>query len=82
MPTWNFAAMAQAGLTGRARDVARPAARAIARRTGRSEADILSLMGAALLIMSVINFVRLVSTVVKAGRTGRRPADASPAKSQ
>jgi len=74
--------MAQAGLTGRARDVARPAARAIARRTGRSEADILSLMGAALLIMSVINFVRLVSTVVKAGRTGRRPADASPAKSQ
>jgi len=82
MPTWNFAAMAQAGLTGRTRDVARPAARAIARRTGRSEADILSLMGAALLTLSVINFVRLVSTVIKAGRTGHQPADVPPAKSQ
>ncbi len=65
MPKWNFAAMAQAGLTGRTRDVARPAARAIARRTGRSEADILSLMGAALLATAVINFVRLVSTVMR-----------------
>ncbi len=68
--------MAQAGLAGRTRDVARPAARAISRRTGRSEADILSLMGAAVLTMAVINFVRLVSTVIKAGRTGRQPADA------
>jgi hypothetical protein len=73
LPTWNFAAMGQAGLTGRTRDVARPLARAIARRTGRSEADILSLMGTALLAMAVINFVRLVSTVIKAGRTGRQP---------
>jgi len=74
MPTWNFAAMAQAGLTGRARAIARPAARAIARRTGRSEADILSLMGAAFLTLAVINFARLVGTVIKAGRTGRQPA--------
>ena len=74
--------MAQAGLTGRARDVARPAARGIARRTGRSEADILSLMGAALLTLSVINFVRLVSTVIKAGRTGRQAVGAPPAKPQ
>ena len=81
-PTWNFAAMAQAGLTGRTRDVARPAARAIARRTGRSEADILSLMGAAVLMMAVINFARLVGTVIKAGRTGRQPVGAPSAKSQ
>jgi hypothetical protein len=76
MPRWNFAAMGQAALTGRTRAIARPAAQAIARRTGRSEADILSLMGAALLAMAVINFVRLVSAVIKAGRTGRQPADA------
>ena len=75
MPKWNFAAMGQAGLTGRTRSIARPVARTIARRTGRSEADILSLLGAALLAMAVINFVRTVDTVIKAGRTGREPAD-------
>ncbi len=46
MAKWNFAAMGQAGLTGRARTAARPAARLIARRTGRPEADILALIGA------------------------------------
>ena len=75
MPKWNYAAMGQAGLTGRTRSIARPVARAIARRTGRSEADILSLMGAALLAMALINFVRTVDTVLRAGRTGREPAD-------
>ena len=75
MAKWNFAAMGQAGLTGRTRAIARPVARAIARRTGRSEADILSLMGAALLAMALINFVRTVDTVIKAGRTDRQPAD-------
>ena len=75
MAKWNFAAMGQAGLTGRTRVIARPVARAIARRTGRSEADILSLMGAALLAMTLIGFVRTVDTVIKAGRTGRQPAD-------
>ena len=79
MPKWNFAAMGQAGLTGRTRNIARPIARAIAHRTGRSEADILSLMGAALLAMALVNFVRTVDTVIKAGRTGRQPADAPPA---
>jgi hypothetical protein len=79
MPKWNFAAMGQAGLTGRTRSIARPVARAIARRTGRSEAEILSLMGAALLAMALINFVRTVDTVIKAGRTSREPADDPPA---
>ncbi|MGO9188729.1 MAG: hypothetical protein ACLP8X_09745 [Streptosporangiaceae bacterium] len=75
MAKWNFAAMGQAGLTGRTRVIARPVARAIARRTGRSEADILSLIGAAFLAMALIGFVRTVDTVIKAGRTARQPAD-------
>ncbi len=75
MAKWNVAAMGQAGLTGRTRVIARPVARAIARRTGRSEADILSLIGAALLAMALINFARTVDTVIKAGRTARQPAD-------
>ena len=43
MPKWNFAAMGQAGLTGRTRTVAQPVARSIARKTGRPEPQILSL---------------------------------------
>ncbi|MGP7997296.1 MAG: hypothetical protein ACLPKI_08245 [Streptosporangiaceae bacterium] len=78
MPKWNFAAMGQAGLTGRTRDIARPVARSIARKTGRSEADILSLMGAAFLAIALINFLRKVDTVIKAGRTGRDAASAPP----
>jgi hypothetical protein len=47
MPMWNFAAMAQAGLTGRTRNVARPVAsgrphgrcRIKAGRAGRQPAD-------------------------------------------
>jgi len=79
MPKWNLVAMGQAGLTGWTGKAAQPVARAIARRTGRSEADILSLIGAALLAMALINFVRTVDTVIKAGRTGRQPADDPPA---
>ena len=75
MAKWNVAAMGQAGLTGRTRVIAQPVARAIARRTGRSEADILSLIGAAFLAMALIRFVRTVDTVIKAGRTVRQPAD-------
>ena len=43
MPKWNFVAMGQAGLTGWIRTTAQPAARSIARKTGRPEAQILSL---------------------------------------
>ncbi len=75
MAKWNVAAMGQAGLTGRTRVIAQPVARAIARRTGRSEADILSLIGAAFLAMALIGFVRTVDTVIKAGRTVSQPAD-------
>jgi hypothetical protein len=73
MPKWNFVAMGQAGLTGRAQDIAQPVARGVARRTGRPEADILSLIGAASLTIALIGFLRQVDTVIKAGRTGRQP---------
>ena len=73
MAKWNFAAMGQAGLTGWTGKAARPVAHAIARRTGRPEAQILSLMGAAFLAMALINFLREVDAVIAAGRTGRQP---------
>ena len=47
MPEWDFVAMGQVGLTGWARAAAHPVARWIARRTGRPEAENLSLIGAA-----------------------------------
>jgi len=79
MSKWNFVAMGQAGLTGRAQDIAQPVARGVARRTGQPEADILSLIGAASLTIALIGFLRQVDTVIKAGRTGRQPAtDARP----
>jgi hypothetical protein len=71
---WNFVAMGQVGLTGWTRDVARPVARAMARRSGRPEAQILSLIGAAFLAVSLVDFLRQVDAVIAAGRTGRVPA--------
>ena len=79
MPKWNFVAMGQAGLTGWTKVVAQPVARSIARRTGRPEAEILSLIGAAFLAIAVINFLREVDAVIAAGRTGQQPADNAPA---
>jgi hypothetical protein len=77
MATWNWAAMGQEGLTGWTREVARPVARTIARRTGRSENQILSLVGAGFLAITVIDFLRTVITVIEAGRTGSDAAQAS-----
>ena len=79
MAKWNFVAMGQAGLTGWTRVAARPVARAVARRTGRPEAEILAVIGAAFLAITVIDFLRKVDAVIAAGRTGRQPAgDARP----
>jgi hypothetical protein len=75
MPKWNYVAMGQAGLTGWTRTVAQPVARAVARRTGRPEGEILSLIGAAFLAIALINFLREVDAVITAGRTGRQPAN-------
>jgi hypothetical protein len=70
MAKWNFVAMGQAGLTGWTGEVARPVARVIARRTGRPEAEILSLIGAVFLAITLIDFLRNVDAVITAGRTG------------
>jgi hypothetical protein len=79
MAKWNFAAMGQAGLTGRARTAAQPVARLIARRTGRPEADILALIGAGFLAVTLIGFLRTVDAVIAAGRTGPQAGKAPPA---
>ena len=76
MARWNVVAMGQAGLSDSMIQVARPVAGSIARRTGRSEDEILSLIGAAILAMTLISFIRTVSHVIKAGRTGvQRPGE-------
>ena len=69
-PTWNFVAMGEVGLTGWTGKAARPVARAVARRTGRPEAQILALMGAGFLAISLIDFLRQVDAVIAAGRAG------------
>ena len=78
MSKWNFVAMGQVGLTGWTREVAKPVARSVARRTGRPEAEILSLIGAAFLAMTLIDFIRNVDAVIAAGRTGRQSANDPP----
>jgi hypothetical protein len=79
MPKWNFEAMGQAGLTGWTREAAKPVARAVARRTGRPEPEILSLIGAVFLAIALIDFLRNVDAVIAAGRTGHQPAGETPA---
>jgi hypothetical protein len=78
MAKWNLVAMGQAGLTGGTGKAARPLARAIARRTGRPEAQILSLIGAGFLAIALINFLREVDAVIAAGRTGSEPTAGGP----
>ena len=78
MPKWNFVAMGQAGLTGWTGKAARPVARAIARRTGRPEAQVLALIGAVFLVKALVGFLRGVNNVIAAGRTGPQPADDAP----
>jgi hypothetical protein len=78
MSKWNFVAMGQVGLTGWTREVAKPVARSVARRTGRPEAEILSLIGAAFLAMTLIDFIRNVDAVIAARRTGRQSANDPP----
>ena len=56
-----------------------PVARLIARRTGRPEADILALIGAGFLAITLIDFLRNVDAVIAAGRTGPQAGKAPPA---
>jgi hypothetical protein len=69
MSKWNLVAMGQVGLTGWTRVAAQPVARAVARKTGRPEAEILSLFGAVFLAIALIDFLRNVDAVIAAGRT-------------
>ena len=69
MAKWNLVAMGQVGLTGWTRVAARPVARAVARRTGRPETQILALIGAGFLAIALIDFLREVDAVIAAGRT-------------
>jgi hypothetical protein len=78
MAKWNVVAMGQAGLAGWSRAAARPVARAVARRTGRPEAEILAVIGAGFLAIALINFLRTAGAVIAAGRAGPPPAPAAP----
>ena len=62
--------MAQAGPTGSTTNTAEPVACPIAHWTGRPEAQILALIGAAVLAITLIDFLRTVDAVITAGRTG------------
>jgi hypothetical protein len=75
MPRLNYVAMGEVGLTGWRRQVVQPAARVIARRTGRPEPEILSLIGGAFLLIALIDFLRTVDDVIAAGRSGSQPVD-------
>ena len=70
----NFVAIGQAGLTSRTRAAVQPVARA----TGRPEAQILSLIGAGFLAISLIDFLRQVDAVITAGRPRRQPGTLPP----
>ena len=75
MAKWNFVAMGQVGLTGWTKAVAQPLARTVARRTGRPEAQVLSIIGGVFLAISLVDFLREVNAVIAAGRTGRQAAN-------
>ncbi len=75
MSKWNFVAMGQVGLAGWTRQAAQPVARSVARKTGRPESEILSLIGAGFLVITLIDFLRTVDAVIAAGRTGAQPAN-------
>jgi hypothetical protein len=81
MPKWNLVAMGQVGLTGWTRMAAKPVARAFARATGRPETEMLSLIGAGFLAISLVDFLRQVDAVIAAGRPAAQPArDTSAAR--
>ena len=72
MSKWNFVAMGEVGLTGWRKQAAQPAARLIARRTGRPESEILAFIGAGFLLIALVDFLRTVDDVVAAGRASAR----------
>jgi hypothetical protein len=79
VPKWNWMAMGQMGLTGWTKMAAKPLARAVARKTGRPEAQILALIGAGFLAISLIDFLRQVDAVIAAGRPAPSASQGRPA---
>ena len=72
MRKWNFITMGQVGVTGVVTaKVAKPIASSIARRTGRSEDQVLAILGAGILVISLIYTVRTAEAVIAAGRNPR-----------
>jgi hypothetical protein len=63
---------------GWSKDAAQPAARFIARRTGRPEIEILPLIGAAFLTVTLTDFLRNVDALIAAGRPSRKPRNDPP----
>jgi hypothetical protein len=82
MTNWNLVAMGQTGLTGWTAKAAGPIARSIAGRTGRPEPEILALIGAVFLAISLIDFLRTVDNVITAGRTATNPRIAANSAAQ
>jgi hypothetical protein len=71
---WNCIAMGETGLSGNTAKVAQPIASAIAKRTGRSTPQILAIIGAGFLAISLIDFLRTVDAAIEAGRTAPAPS--------
>ena len=61
--------MGQTGLSGVTAKAAGPIAASISRRTGRPQAQILAIIGAGFLAVSLIDFLRTVDAVITARRT-------------
>ncbi|MGP0111189.1 MAG: hypothetical protein ACLPR9_20445 [Acidimicrobiales bacterium] len=75
MSKWNYEAMGRIGLSGVTAKVATPIAATISRRTGRPQGQVLALIGAAFLAISLVDFLRTVDSVIAAGRTISQPED-------
>ena len=74
MRRWNLIAMGQVGVSGVVTaNVTKPIANSIARRTGRSEDQVLAIIGGGILAISLIYFLRTAGAVIAAGRTANLP---------
>jgi hypothetical protein len=61
--------MGEGGMSGVTAVVLQPVVDGLARATGRPERDIKAVIGAGLLLMTLIGFVRTVEAVIRAART-------------
>ena len=79
MRRWNLIAMGQVGVAGIVTTkVTKPIAHSIARRTGRSEDRVSAIIGAGILAISLIYFLRTAKAVLAAGLTADPPGTTTP----